>query len=130
MMKVYKWDELEKEEEKTGRKVAQSAETEVVKKRKHKIAAKKATAKRKTASPNPVGKVIHYYDRIGVGIVELKGTLSAGDTVTIKRGDHAFSQAVSSMQINHQPVAKAGKGDVIGLKVKKPTKDGAIVLKG
>jgi len=34
------------------------------------------------------------------------------------------------MQINHETVTKASKGDVIGLKVKKPVKEGAVVLKG
>lgn len=92
-------------------------------KKKVKKAAKKATA------PKAIGKITHYYDRIGVGIIELKGTLATGDTVTIERSGQKFKQRVSSMQINHQPVERAGRGDVIGLKVKKPVKEGAVVTK-
>lgn len=97
---------------------------------KKKAAKKKVAKKTKAATPKPIGKIVHYYDRIGVGIIELKGTLSMGDTVTIQRGDQKFKQAVTSMQINHQPVSSAKKGAVIGIKVKKPVKEGAVVLKG
>lgn len=84
----------------------------------------------KKAAPKVLGKVTHYYDRIGVGIVELKAPLSVGDSVTFRRGDKEFSQTVSSMQIDHASVAKAKKGDIIGVKVKKEVKDGAVVLAG
>ena len=90
--------------------------------RKTKKAAKKA--------PATIGKVTHYYDKISVAIIDLRSTLHHGDTVTFRRGDHAFSQRADSMQIEHASVTKAGKGDVIGLKVKKPVNDGALVLRG
>ena len=90
----------------------------------------KKIVKRAKKTPTAIGKVTHYYDKIGVAIIELKSSLHQGDTVTFRRGDHAFTQRADSMQIEHAPVASARKGDIIGLKVKKPVKDGAVVLKG
>ena len=79
--------------------------------------------------PVPLGRVVHYYDRIGVGIVELKGTLRQGDTVGVKDGEQAFTQVADSMQIDHKAVTEAKKGQTIGLKVKEPVEKGALVLK-
>ena len=42
-----------------------------------------------------IGKVTHYYDKIGVAIVELNGTLSVGEKVKFTRGgEDLFEQAV------------------------------------
>jgi len=76
----------------------------------------------------PLGKVIHYYDKLGVAIVELSKALKVGDSVTFQRGDQEFTQEVSSMQVEHADVEKAKKGDTIGMKVDQPIKEGAKVL--
>jgi len=76
----------------------------------------------------PIGKVVHYYDKIGVAIVELKKPLKVGDSVKFHRGDSEFSQIVSSMQVEHENVKKAKKGDAIGVKVDEPVKEGAEVF--
>ncbi len=75
----------------------------------------------------PLGKVIHYYDKIGVAIVELSKAVKVGDTVTFQRGDQEFTQAIASMQVDHADVAKAKKGDVIGMKVDEEVKEGAVM---
>jgi len=75
-----------------------------------------------------IGKVTHYYDKIGVVIVELAGNLKLGDSVTFKKGDdELLTQTVESMQIEKAGVDKAGKGDTIGLKVDEAVKEGAEV---
>lgn len=75
-----------------------------------------------------IGKVTHYYDKIGVAIVELTSDLKLGDTVTFKKGDEdVLTQTVESMQIERAGVEKAGKGDIIGLKVEQPIKEGTEV---
>lgn len=76
-----------------------------------------------------VGKVTHYYDKIGVAIVELSGDFAVGDKVKIVKGEEEFEQEVKSMQIEHKQVEIAKKGDVIGLKVDQLTKEGAEVYK-
>lgn len=76
-----------------------------------------------------VGKVTHYYDKIGVAIVDLAGPLKLGDSVTFKKGDEEIlTQTVESMQIEKAAVESAKKGDVIGLKVDEPIKEGAEVV--
>ena len=66
-----------------------------------------------------IGKITHYFGKIEVGILEItKGKLAVGDTIHIKGGSTDFEQTVDSMQIEHEQVEKAKKGDVIGLKVK------------
>ena len=77
-----------------------------------------------------VGKVTHYYDKIGVAIVELDGQLSVGDKIKFVRGgEDVFEQNVDSIQIEHEKKESAKKGEVVGLKVEKEVKEGAEVFK-
>lgn len=77
-----------------------------------------------------VGKITHYYDKINVAIVELSASLKVGDKVSIeKEGQNAVEQKVESMQIEHENVQKAGKGQGIGLKVMQAVKPGSQVFK-
>lgn len=77
-----------------------------------------------------VGKVTHYYDKIGVAVVELSGTLSVGDKIKFVRGgEDLFEENVESIQIEHEKKDSAGKGEVIGLKVNQEVKEGAEVYK-
>jgi hypothetical protein len=75
-----------------------------------------------------IGKVVHYYDRIGVAIIDLKKPLRIGETITLQKGDQTMPQRVTSMQIEHLPVASAQPGDVIGLKVDHEAPEGTLVL--
>jgi putative protease len=76
----------------------------------------------------PLGKVIHFYDKIGVAIVELAKSVKVGDSVTFQRGEQEFTQTIASMQVEHKEVEKAKKGDVIGMKVDEVVKEGAVML--
>lgn len=77
-----------------------------------------------------IGKVTHYYDKIGVAIVELSGSLSVGDKIKFSRGgEDLFTQGVDSIQIEHEQKDAAGKGEVVGLKVESEVKEGAEVFK-
>ena len=77
-----------------------------------------------------VGKVTHYYDKLGVAIVELSGDLFVGDKIKFVRGgEDVFEQTVESIQVEHKKIEKAGSGDVIGLKVNEGLKEGAEVYK-
>lgn len=75
-----------------------------------------------------VGKVTHYYDKIGVAVVTLSQDLKAGDKVKFSGHDKEFTQEVASMQIEHQPINEAKGGQVIGLKVNEPVKEGDLVF--
>ncbi|OGM84720.1 hypothetical protein A2434_02830, partial [Candidatus Woesebacteria bacterium RIFOXYC1_FULL_41_14] len=75
-------------------------------------------------------RITHYYDKIGVAIVELDGTLSVGDRVKFsKDGEDLFEQSVDSIQVEHDKKDTATKGDVIGLKTQKEVKEGVEVFK-
>jgi len=75
-----------------------------------------------------VGKVIHYYDKLQVAIVELAAELSVGDKIKFVRGgEDLFEQNVDSIQIEHEKKESAKKGEVVGLKVEKELKEGAEV---
>jgi putative protease len=77
-----------------------------------------------------VGKVTHYYDKIEVAIVELSSGLKVDDKVKFVRGgEDLFEQIVKSMQVEHEKIDKAKKGDVIGLKTDQAVKEGAEVYK-
>ena len=43
-----------------------------------------------------VGKIIHYFRKISVGIIELTDTLRVGDTIHIKGTHDDFTQKVGS----------------------------------
>lgn len=76
----------------------------------------------------PIGKVVHYYDKLGVAIVELaSGGLKVSQEVKFKRGDNEFTQKIESLQVDHERVDSVKKGDSFGLKVDKPTKPGTQV---
>jgi len=65
-----------------------------------------------------VGKVTHYYKHIGVAAIELSDALEVGNLIHIKGHTTDFEQEIESMEVQHQSVAKAIRGQVIGLRVK------------
>jgi len=76
-----------------------------------------------------VGVVTHYYDKIGVAIIDLIASLAVGDKIKIVKDDQEFEQTVESMQIEHKQVDTAKKGDSIGFKVNQEVKEKAEVYK-
>jgi len=76
-----------------------------------------------------VGKVTHFYDNIGVAIVELESTLKVGDQIKFEGHGADFEQEVNSLQIEHKSVEKASAGEVVGLKVDQAVKEGTAVSK-
>lgn len=76
-----------------------------------------------------IGTVTHYYDKIGVLVVKLTDKIAVGDKIKVKRGDQEFEETIESMQVEHENIDKAKKGDEIAIKVGTPTKEGAIVYR-
>lgn len=64
-----------------------------------------------------VGKVSSYFSHVGVAAIKLSRVLKVGDKIHIKGHTTDFEQKVDSMQIEKKTVAKAKKGDHIGIKV-------------
>ncbi len=64
-----------------------------------------------------IGEVFSYYSNIGVVAIKLKDKLKIGDKIRIKGNTTNFEQEVDSIQIEHEKVEEAKKGDQIGIKV-------------
>jgi translation elongation factor EF-1alpha len=80
-------------------------------------------------SAKPIGKVIHFFDKISVAVVKLDTGLKLGDKIRIEGHGQGFEQAVDSMQIEHEQLKEAKKGQEVGMKVAKPVKAGDLVYK-
>lgn len=78
----------------------------------------------KAKKPVKLGKVIHYYNQIKVGIVKLSAPLSEGQKIQFRGVTTDFFQVAKSIQINHAQVKKTKKGQIIGLKVSKRVRQG------
>ncbi|OPL12004.1 MAG: hypothetical protein AVO34_01965 [Firmicutes bacterium ML8_F2] len=77
-----------------------------------------------------VGKITHYFTNIGVGVIEITDNeLKVGDKIHVKGATSDFEQAVDSMQIEHENVEVANKGDAVGLKVEQQVREGDEVFK-
>ena len=66
-----------------------------------------------------VGKVTHFYNRIGVAVIDLKDTLQVGDQVHFFGRSTDFRQEITSMQVEHQPIPEAEKGQEVAVKVER-----------
>ncbi len=73
--------------------------------------------------------VTHYYDKIGVAVFQVLAPIKIGDKIKVKSEDAEFEQTVTSMQVEHQNIEKAKKGDNIGIKVDQPVKEGDEVFR-
>lgn len=75
-----------------------------------------------------IGKVTHFYDKIGVAVVQvLHQPLKVGDTVRISGHDNEFTQNVTSLQIEHKQVSQVSPKETAGMKVDKPVKPGDVL---
>jgi putative protease len=64
-----------------------------------------------------IGKVINYYSKLNVAIVELSLPLSVGDRILIKGPSTDFEQNVESIEVDRKSIQRAEGGSSIGLKV-------------
>jgi putative protease len=76
-----------------------------------------------------VGKITHFYSKIGVAVVELSEPLLVEDTIHISGHATDITQKVESMQMEHQNIARAEKGQCIGMKVNGEVREKDIVFK-
>ena len=81
------------------------------------------------APEKEIGKVTHYYTKLGVAVVELTDTLKVGDKIKIKGATSDFEQPVESMQIEHEKIEEAKAGQSIGMKVKEHVREHDVVYK-
>jgi len=68
-------------------------------------------------SGKQVGEVNHFYNRIGVAVIALVDSLQVGDQVHFFGRSTDFHQEIASMQIEHESITEAGKGQEVAIKV-------------
>ncbi len=77
-----------------------------------------------------VGQVTDYFGKVGVAAVQVTaGTLSVGDTIRVKGHTTDLTQAVESMQLEHQAVQQAAVGQTVGIRVRDRVRRGDSVLR-
>lgn len=103
-----------------------------------KTAAKKASPKGPlSAAPKAqvpkgqlIGSVTHFFPHVNAAAVMIdKGAIRLGDRLYFKGHTTDFEQGVSSLQIDHNPVEKAGVGDEVGIGVRDRVRQGDNVYK-
>ncbi|MFQ6075202.1 MAG: translation elongation factor-like protein [Candidatus Bathyarchaeia archaeon] len=82
-----------------------------------------------TMTLKEVGRVTHYYPKIGVVVVEQTAPLRVGDRIRIMGYTTDFEQTVESMEIEHETIDEAKPGDSIGLKAKERAREKDVVYK-
>lgn len=75
-----------------------------------------------------IGTVTHVFGKISVAILQLDSKLKVGDTVRFKGKHTDFTQVIDSMQVNHQQIQEAAKGDDVGVKTVQKVEEGDEVL--
>ncbi|MEW6009260.1 MAG: hypothetical protein AB1629_06480 [Candidatus Omnitrophota bacterium] len=79
----------------------------------------KTAAKILDISGELLGEISHFYPKVSAAVLTLKrGELKLGDRIRVVGHSTDFEQEVGSMQIDHQAIPLAKKGDEIGLEVK------------
>lgn len=81
------------------------------------------------ASERRVGTVTHYFDRPGVGAIELDEVVELGDVLHFSGHTTDFRQQVTSMEVDHRSVELAGPGDEVAVKVEDRVREGDDVFK-
>jgi hypothetical protein len=77
-----------------------------------------------------IGPVTHYFDKIRVCVVNCShGPIKRGDRIRISGKATLFRQTVDSLQVESRDVVMASKGQLVGLKVKRPAKPGDMVFR-
>lgn len=87
----------------------------------------KATKVAQRPKEKVLGKIDHYFDKLSVATVVVKAPIKVGDIIHVKGHTTDFVIKLDSMQIEHENVQKAGKGQGIGIKVVEKVREGDVV---
>ena len=76
-----------------------------------------------------IGKISHYFGGPKVAAIVLTDTLRVGDRIAIQGHTTDFEMVVGSMQIEHDKIEEAKKGDNVGIKVPERVREHDVVYK-
>jgi len=71
-----------------------------------------------------VGVVTHFFPKISVAAIQLKGTLKVGDKIKIVGTKTECEEVVTSLEIEHQSLKEAKSPLEVGMKVKNKVREG------
>ncbi|MBI4133984.1 MAG: hypothetical protein HY475_01020 [Candidatus Terrybacteria bacterium] len=72
----------------------------------------------------PIGEITHYFSKIGVAVVKIADRLKEGEQIAFRGATTDFTQAASSMEVDHQHVTEAKRGQEVGMKVDQRVREG------
>ncbi|KKU81178.1 MAG: Translation elongation factor-like protein [Candidatus Gottesmanbacteria bacterium GW2011_GWA1_47_8] len=76
-----------------------------------------------------IGKITHFYDKIGVAVVEVTNqSLRVGNKIKISGHDNEFNQIIESLQVEHAQVSEVKPGESCGVKVNESVKAGDVLF--
>jgi len=77
-----------------------------------------------------VGVIVKFFAKPSVAAIKVtKGTIKKGDILKYKGHTSDFTEEVTSMEMDNQPIDEAKVGDVIGVKVEERVREKDIVYK-
>lgn len=83
-----------------------------------------------TMPEEEVGMIVKFFAKPSVAAIKItKGTIKRGDILKYKGHTSDFTEEVTSMEMDNQPIDEAKVGDVIGVKVEERVREKDIVYK-
>jgi len=77
-----------------------------------------------------VGLVVKFFAKPSVAAIKVtRGSIKQGDLLRYKGHTTDFTEEVTTMEIDRQPIEEAKVGDMVGLKVKERVRENDKVLK-
>ena len=77
-----------------------------------------------------VGVVVNFYAKPSVAAIKVTGgSIRKGDLLKYKGHTTDFTEEVTSIEIENQPVEEAKSGDLVGVKVKERVREGDKIYK-
>jgi putative protease len=77
-----------------------------------------------------IGIITHFFGKINVAVFKITNDeAKVGDSIHIKGKHTDFTQVIDSMQVEHESIETAKKGDEVGLKVENPVHENDEVYK-
>ena len=83
----------------------------------------------KEKEEKPIGEVTHYFNNIDVVIVKFNKAVNTGESIRFKGATTDFTHKIESMQLEHEGIDKAKKGQEVGIKVGERVRTGDKVYK-
>jgi len=76
-----------------------------------------------------IGRVTHYFGHLSVAAVTLTEPLVIGDRIRIHGHTTDLVETIASMEVDHEPVERAGPGDDVAINVKDHVREHDLIFR-